>query len=359
MAKKTVGYINLEWVCPNCSNRNPGPQKTCLSCGAPQPANVQFVLPEKQELQTDDESKESAKKGPDIHCPYCGARNPADAEICSQCGGDLKEGLKRMSGQVVGAFKTTPAKEINCPACGQANPADHLKCSNCGSPLNLPAKAVNQPQTSITTKKTSPILIGCGVLFILAAILGLFLIFGRREDVTGQVMGVEWQRSIVVEEFGPVARQGWIDQIPQDGKNLRCETRFRTSSDTYVAGSEEVCGTPYVIDSGTGQGEVSQDCVYNVYDDYCSFEIDEWRAGNPAVLSGTDYSPIWPAPQLSTNQRLGDRSQSYTILFNAEGKQYAFQTYDENLFFACKPGTRWILTINPSLNTVMSIEPAN
>lgn len=54
MSKETFGYLKLEWTCPRCGSRNPGPQKTCLSCGAPQPENVAFQLPEKQELLTDE-----------------------------------------------------------------------------------------------------------------------------------------------------------------------------------------------------------------------------------------------------------------------------------------------------------------
>ena len=53
-SKESKGFIQTEWVCPNCNSRNPGPQKTCDSCGAPQPANVQFYLPaEAKVIQAD------------------------------------------------------------------------------------------------------------------------------------------------------------------------------------------------------------------------------------------------------------------------------------------------------------------
>jgi len=358
MAKKTVGYINLEWICPNCSNRNPGPQKTCLSCGAAQPADVKFVLPEKQTLINEGTDQASGKLGADIHCPFCGARNTASSEICSQCGGDLKEGLKRASGEVLGAFKNAPEKEINCPACGNVNPADQLKCTHCGAPLKISPKPEPQAQSKAPKQKMSPFVIGCGVFLVLGVLIGSFLLFGRREDITGQVSGVKWERGVQIEEFGPVSKEAWIDEVPAEGRNLRCETRLRNSSDAYVSGAEEVCGTPYVVDSGTGQGEVAQDCVYNIYDDYCDYEIDEWKEGSPEILSGSDYNPIWPSPQLSNKQRAGDQFASYTILFTVDGETYSYKTTDESLFFASKPGTRWTLTINPSLNSVISIEPA-
>ena len=42
MAKKTLGYEELQWTCPSCGGINPGPQNTCGSCGAPQPDDVKF-----------------------------------------------------------------------------------------------------------------------------------------------------------------------------------------------------------------------------------------------------------------------------------------------------------------------------
>ena len=75
MTQKTEGYIELEWTCPNCQGNNPGPVKTCLNCGAPQPAEVAFHLPGEAKLKTDQATARQADAGPDLHCPYCGARN--------------------------------------------------------------------------------------------------------------------------------------------------------------------------------------------------------------------------------------------------------------------------------------------
>ena len=104
MAQKTEGFIELEWTCPSCQSNNPGPQKTCQNCGSPQPDDVTFHLPGEAKLKTDEATAEMAAAGPDIHCPYCGARNPGNAAECTQCGGDLSGGTHRQAGQVVGAF---------------------------------------------------------------------------------------------------------------------------------------------------------------------------------------------------------------------------------------------------------------
>ncbi len=118
MAQKTEGYIDLEWTCPNCQSNNPGPQKTCQSCGSPQPTDVKFHLPGEAKLKTDEATAEMAAAGSDIHCPYCGARNPGNAAVCAQCGGDLAGGTRRQAGQVVGAFSSTPGPQVTCSNCG-------------------------------------------------------------------------------------------------------------------------------------------------------------------------------------------------------------------------------------------------
>ena len=101
MTKETLGYVRLEWTCSNCGSKNPGPEKTCGNCGAPQPEDVVFEQPAQEELIADEDAIAQAEAGPDIHCAYCGARNPATAETCSQCGADVKEGEARASGQVL------------------------------------------------------------------------------------------------------------------------------------------------------------------------------------------------------------------------------------------------------------------
>ncbi len=91
MAKKSLGYAKLQWTCPNCKTINPGPEKLCLSCGSPQPENVEFEDSMSRELIKDENEIKSAKAGPDIHCPFCGTRNPSTQKICSRCGADLRD----------------------------------------------------------------------------------------------------------------------------------------------------------------------------------------------------------------------------------------------------------------------------
>ena len=89
MARKSLGHTKLIWICPNCQTRNPGPKKSCTTCGSPQPENVVFVQADHEIMISDKEEIRKAKKGADIHCPYCGTRNSNDVKICIQCGGKI------------------------------------------------------------------------------------------------------------------------------------------------------------------------------------------------------------------------------------------------------------------------------
>src|SRR5215216_6391740 len=133
-SRRTIGYIQNEWTCPNCGTRNKGETKTCENCGAPQPENVQFELPSEQKFVTDENQVNAAQGGADIHCPFCGTRNPASAKTCSQCGGDLVGGKARETGRIMQA-PPPPPKVIKCTNCGTENPGTNSVCSNCGSPL--------------------------------------------------------------------------------------------------------------------------------------------------------------------------------------------------------------------------------
>ena len=123
-----------------------------------------------------------------------------------------------------------------------------------------------------------------------------------------------------------------------------------------AARAEEVCGTPYVVDSGSGTGEVVQDCEYHVYDDYCDYTVIEWGVVDTVSLSGGDYSPAWPDPALGEEQRLGEqRTEEYVIVFDTGDQTYAYTTSNFELFQLAQPGTTWTLNIN-TFGGVQSIE---
>lgn len=361
MTQKRLGYEELVWTCPNCSTKNPGPQKTCLACGAPQPPDVQFEQKPQQELITDEAKIAEAKKGPDIHCPYCGARNAADAVICVNCNGELTGGQKRESGKVVGAYKTEkePVREIDCPNCGTKNLETRTTCSACGALLTKQEAAPVIPSMAPgTPNKWMWIIIGAGLLLIVLCIVVFIALSSKKESVTGVVERVQWYRAVPILDFVNVTRETWLEDIPEGAELGNCTKRYHHTQSEPAEGATEVCGTPYSKDTGSGYAEVVQDCEYEVYQDYCQYVTQDWQVVDTIQLQGSDMNPRWPEVNLSRNQRTGEQEESYTIVFQTDKGNYSFTTTDEQLFMQCTPGSEWTLMIN-ALNQLISIEPSN
>lgn len=352
MPKKTIGVVKLGWRCPSCSTMNPGPQKTCSACGNPQPGNVQFENMPQQELITDALAVETIKKGADIHCPYCGTRNPVDAKICSQCNGDLVGGEQRKSGEVVGAFSSGPAAKVPCPTCGTLNEPNAGRCSSCGAGLaTAPGKANSGSAVSaLSGKKRSPLFLAGAVVLIvvlLSACIGLISLLTRTKEITGTVTGSEWTRTINVEQVADVTKSDWRDAIPAGVIVGACELRYNHTSDQPEGNNyQEVCGTPYTVDTGTGYGEVVQDCQYEIYMDYCSYATQEWQVYQNFTQTGQDLNPVWPQVILGVGQREGARTESYKIIFDTNKGMMDYTIISVDEFLQYTPASEWLLEVN-------------
>ena len=361
MTKKSIGYVRMLWTCPRCTTRNPGPQKFCNGCGGPQPADVAFEQAPEEELLTDAAEIAKAKAGPDQHCPYCSARNPGGVKFCGACGGDLAGSKVRDSGKVAGAFRSGPAAPVACPRCGTSNPAASLKCSSCGASLAPPAPAAAPPADPAKARPAgrSPILIIGLILVVLCGLggLALLLLGGRKSETAAVVDSVEWERRIAIEALRPVEREDWYDQIPSEAQVGTCRQSRRGTSQDPVANSVEVCGTPYTVDTGSGYGEVVQDCVYEVYDDLCSYTVTEWTVVDTAVARGTGGLPSWPSVSLATDERQGQESETYRVVFATDSDRYTYAPSSAAEFAGFTPGSRWLLTIN-GFGSITGIDPA-
>lgn len=359
MAKESLGYVELEWICPFCNTRNPGRAKVCGNCGAPQPKDVKFEQAAEDQLVTDQEGLEMAKGGADIHCPFCGTRNPASAITCKRCGGDLTEGERREAGQVLGAQQTKPAPDIICDYCGTANPAANTKCKNCGSVLGKAQRPKPAPQPAAPAKMSPTfMIIGVILALLVCGAIAFFIMQGMRTDSNvASVRSVNWKRSVVVLGLAPVTYNTWADQIPQDAQVNYCSERERGRSAFPTGDSEEVCGTPYVVDQGTGFGEVVQDCEYIIYDDYCEYTVIQLQPVGVVDETGSDMNPFWPETRLDQGQELGERNEVYQITFDVDGESKVYQTTNANEYLQFQPGSEWELEIN-GFGTIVGIEPA-
>jgi len=358
MARKTVGYTELEWTCPFCGTRNPGTATKCTGCQAPMPADVKFEQPAEEKLIADAAKIEAAKAGPDIHCPFCGARNPAGATTCVQCLADLTGAEQRQKGEVIGAHRDQPAPDVACPYCGAMNPASALSCQQCGSSL-AETREKPQAQTAVRAAPNRTVAYAIiGVIVVMVLLCGAFAFFSSRtDDVIGTVSDVQWVRTVSIEALRPVERQNWQDQIPAGAEVLSCEQEVRSTQPNPAPNSVEVCGTPYTVDTGTGVPQTSTECEYEVYDDYCRYTAEEWQVVDQVRLEGHDLNPAWPSFQPAGDERAGAQDADYVITFRADGETYQYTT-NETEFLQARPGSQWILKIN-AFNNVNDIEPAN
>ncbi len=359
MAQKTVGYVHLEWTCPNCSTRNPGPQKTCSGCGAPQPEDVQFEQAAEEKLIQDEAALARAKLGPDIHCYFCGTRNAADAKTCSQCGADLTQGKARGAGQVLGTHRSGPAEKITCPACGTPNEAGAPRCVQCGAGLAQPKPTAPPPAAKAAGANTRLLtIIAVAVLLLCCAGAITFMVLGgRTQDTSGRVDAVAWTRTIAIEGLAPVEHEDWRDEVPVGSVVGTCSQKIHHTQDDPAPNAREICGTPFTVDKGSGFGEVVQECQYEVYADWCKYTVEEWSKVDEARSTGRDLRPQWPVVRLRSGQREGQREESYEVIFKSDGETYSYQPSDPAEFARFEPGSRWVLKVN-TFGSVVSAEPA-
>lgn len=365
MAKRDLGYVELIWVCPTCDSRNPGTVATCRGCGAPQPADVKFELPESVETLNAAEREDAAKiaraqAGPDIHCGYCGARNPATGEQCIRCGADLAAGTARAAGGVVGAPGETAAASLTCRACGTANPGSYRYCSGCGAPLTHPAPAADAAPASRAPANAGAaggvaLLVAAALLIAVAA--AFFLFRGMRTTETvGTVVDTRWMRQVMIAAPVPVQHEAWRDQIPYGAAVGACTREIRRYSSEPQPGAEEVCGTPYVVDTGTGVGRMQQDCDYAIYDQRCRYTALEWRVVNTVVADGAGFGLAWPEVRLQGEERIDNRREEFQCILLADDRRYTYSPRSEAEYQLCRAGSEFTLEVN-GFGDVVSATP--
>ena len=356
MPQETVGFVKLEWTCKRCGSKNPGTTRICATCGNVMSETDKFDLPAQQELIKDEKEIAQAQVGPDITCKYCGARNRADATNCSQCSADLKEGASRKAGEVLGAFDAAPKPDVKCPYCGALNPANALKCQNCAGSLAKRPTDQPVPKPVAAPKKSGGMnkLIVVGVIAVIGIIL--FMLF-RTTDTSAAVQSVQWQRSIEILEQRPVTHQTWQDQVPTGAQRGSCTEKVRSTQNDPAPNSDKICGTPYTIDQGNGTAKVVQDCKYQVKDQWCDYTQPEWIVIDAVVEQGNDLKPRDPALSLRADQREGDHTETYEVVFSSEGKQYKYSPGNASDFAQFTIGSRWTLKVN-ALGGVTSVQAA-
>mgnify|MGYP005840861847 FL=1 len=359
MPEETIGYVRLQWTCRQCGTINPGPEKKCQGCGAAQPEDQAFELPEQQELITSEAELTRAATGPDIHCGFCGARNPSGGKNCVQCGAPLSEGVVRQKGAVLGAAQLDTRPDIVCPFCGAANPAKATKCKNCGGSL-AGSRAVQAEPAGASVRlgagnKGVGATVAIAILLACVVAIGGILFLSQTSEQTGVVQATGWEQSVMIEAWGPVNYEDWRDQVPMGVQLGRCSEKYRYTSSEPVPGARKVCGTAYVKDEGQGYGKLVQDCEYEVYGDWCEYTVNEWHVVRTEKAAGNDIAPYWPQVELGQGEREGAKAGRYQVVFLSNDKTYSYVLDDAETFKRFEPGSKWKLSVN-KLGALTSVD---
>jgi len=354
MARRSKGFIELEWTCPNCETRNRGFDKTCTNCGAPQPDNVQFEAPAQRKMVDKETARELEKRGADIHCGFCGTRNLSTAKTCSQCGANLSEGVARQAGREIDMSAKAPEK-VACGNCGAENDGTRSNCVECGAPLprskqSEPAQDAmsfsvpgGEPAAPAGKKKPKWWLLGAIAGALVVCCLAIYLIFLRpSQSLQATVTDVYWQTSVPLQEIEAVQYDDETGNPPSDAYNISCRTESR-----------EFCEEK-TIDRGDGSAEVVEEC-HTEETEYCDYTVDEWTTIQTYTLQGYDLNPLYDQPSLTSDQRLGEPDEEFKVTFSTEdgSKTYTPSTVTE--FQQFQIGSTWTLKLN-ALGGVISAE---
>jgi hypothetical protein len=345
MARRRKGFIELEWTCPNCETRNRGFDKACASCGAPQPDDVQFEAPAERKMVDEEKARELKKRGADIHCGFCGTRNPSTAKTCSQCGGDLSEGMARQAGREIDMSIKAPTK-VTCENCGAENDGTQANCADCGAPLPRPAETEPAPDPMSFSvpgadpaaptgeKKPRRWLLAAVAGALAIGCLAIYLIFLRpSQSLQGTVTDVYWQTSVPLQQIQAVQYDDETGNPPSDAYDVSCYTE-----------SEEFCEEK-TIDRGDGSAEVVEECTTEETQ-YCDYTVDEWETIQTYTLDGYNLNPLYEQPSITSNQRLGDAEEEFTVTFSSEDGPKTYSPDSVSEFQQFQIGSTWALTLN-------------
>lgn len=322
------------WDCQYCGTiGNMGRDRSCGNCGRSRPEGTKFYLADDAEV-SDKRLLEQARLGPNWICQFCHTSNAANITVCGSCGASRED--------------ASPSQQVKDYALGEAPTSGDMD-------LDQKPQAIKPGKSSA---KLPPIaIIGGAAAFLLLCIvlIAFFAIFGGKKE-EASVSGFEWQRLVKVETFQTVTEEDW--QLPVGGRLLSqreeihhydqvlegYETSQREVSEqvqvgerTYVCGQRDLgngffedieCTEPvYETQSRT---ETYQEPIYAsmpVYQPLYSYEIDKWVEVRTEEASGRDHSPFWPRADLSSDEREGDKSEKYIVIFSdGDGESYAWET---------------------------------
>jgi hypothetical protein len=231
-----------------------------------------------------------------------------------------------------------------CVKCGSPLP----RASTAASPVSFEApmggSAPAAPAAAAPRRKPNWLLIGgIGAALLICCIAALFLFVIPSSSVTGTVADVHWQTSVPLQEAREVRHSEEAGSPPGGAYDVSCHTE-----------SHQVCEQK-TIDQGNGYGQVVEEC-HDESTDYCSYTVTEWQTIQTYTQEGSDLSPLYASPDVSTGQRAGSASEDLTVVFDTSKGQITYSPGNVTEFQQFQPGSTWTLKMN-AVGSVISVEP--
>lgn len=341
---------------------NRGRALQCVGCGATREQDVKFIYDESAPEVTDEAQLRAAQAGPDWICETCGTSNPNQQKTCRQCGAAR------------GASQSRAAGMVNTPVPPDL-PAQLQSLSSPAAARKLPFKALGCVAALL------------GILVITVS-GGLIFYLTRTHEARLSVTGLEWQRSIEVEELQTLTEQSWDDQVPPDARIISRRREFHHNDKVQVGtrpveqqytervkvGTRKVKVGTKDLGNGYFQDVYKDEPVYEnrtrtrtvqepvyrdvpIYKDKVTYQVDRWRVTRTAQATGQDNAPAWPALTEGPRLRAGRRTARYIVRLRDQqsGKTYETQV-DAALFLRLAPGSVCRAQIN-NLGSITFIEP--
>ncbi len=290
------------WDCRYCGTARllGKTHRHCPSCGAPQENAPRYFPPDDEKVAVADHQY----FGADVVCPHCAENQSRNSKHCGACGGPLD------------GSKDVARRRDVVVADGVAFQGDSVRAAQ-----NELRGVVAAPAPAAKSNAGKIILAVLGLGFVSVVALLLVFLFWKRAggfDVVEQT----WERSVVVERYGPVEKKAWCDELPP--KTEVISKRQQKRSTKKVEDGED-CQTRKV-DNGDGTYTEKRECQPRFKDEpvmgeECTYQVHHWISARTETSRGAaGQPPTWPAVRLAREgqcvgcEREGSRREIHRVV---------------------------------------------